>query len=265
MDVAHLQRSFIKIGARVKFVPMSARDMGMPVIVDVRHERKTEFFELRVRDDARVIAVDTRADMRHLLLHAPRGGGQSPLKLLCGHDERHWFVAGVPGDRGVSNVVTAMEALKPAIVRDAQDRARLGRHERLTRHNGAFKRQGEWFFVPQRMTVDPLAVRRDELLRRHWQSKPHIAEYAYRTGGESVMVSHRFPGGLSIDEYRQRLIERPSLAKDRWWHSRRDPHLYVRGTIRHADHATITLEGWHRVLMNEEGRAPTGSAIAFLD
>jgi len=37
-------------------------------------------------------------------------------KFLCGHDERHWFVAAVPG-RGVSNVRTAMEALKPAAVR----------------------------------------------------------------------------------------------------------------------------------------------------
>lgn len=265
MDVAHLQRSFVKIGARVKFVPMRAREYGMPIIVDVRQDRKDEFFELRVRDDAKVLAVDTRADMRHLLLHAPRGPGESALKLLCGHDERHWFVAGIPGDRGVSDVITAMEALKPAMVRDAQDRARLDRHERVSRHDGAFKRQGEWFFVPQHVTVDPLSVRRNELLRRSWQSKPHIAEFAYRAGGESVMVSHRFPAGLLIDEYRQRLAERPSLAKDRWWHSRRNPQLFVRGTIRHADHATITLDGWHRVLMNEEGRAPTGSAIAFLD
>ena len=33
-------------------------------------------------------------------------------KFLCGHDERHWFVAAVPG-RSVATVRSAMEALKP--------------------------------------------------------------------------------------------------------------------------------------------------------
>jgi len=29
--------------------------------------------------------------------------------------------------------------------------------------------------------------------------------------------------------------------------------VYVRGRIRHADHATITLSGWHRVLHEHRG------------
>jgi hypothetical protein len=35
----------------------------------------------------------------------------------------------------------------------------------------------------------------------------------------------------------------------------RDPELFARGTVRHPDHATITLHGWHRVVMNTEQRA----------
>ena len=30
----------------------------------------------------------------------------------------------------------------------------------------------------------------------------------------------------------------------------RNPGVYVRGHIRHPDHATIMLHGWHQVIMN---------------
>ena len=51
-------------------------------------------------------------------------------KFLCGHDERHWFVAGVPERAPVSNVVTAMEALKPDVVR-AQERGKKGKRKKM--------------------------------------------------------------------------------------------------------------------------------------
>ncbi len=63
-------------------------------------------------------------------------------KVLCGHDERHWFVAAVPEDaRGVTGVVTAKDALQPQLVRDAvqrfaqlpADRRRDGGWARMTR------------------------------------------------------------------------------------------------------------------------------------
>ena len=46
---------------------------------------------------------------------------------------------------------------------------------------------------------------------------------------------------------------------------RRNPGVYVRGRVRHADHATITLHGWHRVSMNTEGRSKAMKNVAFLD
>ena len=45
----------------------------------------------------------------------------------------------------------------------------------------------------------------------------------------------------------------------------RDPELFARGTVRHPDHATITLHGWHRVVMNTENRASAMRHVAFLD
>jgi hypothetical protein len=45
----------------------------------------------------------------------------------------------------------------------------------------------------------------------------------------------------------------------------RNPDVYVRGRVRHADHRTIFLNGWHRVLMNTEFQAQALRNVAFLD
>lgn len=46
---------------------------------------------------------------------------------------------------------------------------------------------------------------------------------------------------------------------------RRDMAIFARGTVRHSDHATITLPFWHRVLMNTETQTRTMAKVAFLD
>jgi len=46
---------------------------------------------------------------------------------------------------------------------------------------------------------------------------------------------------------------------------RRNASVNVRGRVRHADHKTIVLHGWHRVLMNTEGEAKAMRNVAFLD
>jgi hypothetical protein len=46
---------------------------------------------------------------------------------------------------------------------------------------------------------------------------------------------------------------------------RRNPGVYARGTVRHSDHATITLPFWHRVIMNTETQSRTMANVAFLD
>ena len=45
----------------------------------------------------------------------------------------------------------------------------------------------------------------------------------------------------------------------------RNPHVFVRGTVRHPDHKTIFLEGWHEVLMNTETQAAAMRNVVFLD
>ncbi len=57
----------------------------------------------------------------------------------------------------------------------------------------------------------------------------------------------------------------PKAKGWRWRTMRRNPGVYVRGRIRHPDHATVTLHGWHRVVMNTEGQSRAMQHVAFLD
>jgi hypothetical protein len=46
---------------------------------------------------------------------------------------------------------------------------------------------------------------------------------------------------------------------------KRNAQVYVRGRIRHADHKSITLHGWHRILVNTENQFRAMRNAAFLD
>ncbi|MDB5350119.1 MAG: hypothetical protein JWN86_1366 [Planctomycetota bacterium] len=65
------------------------------------------------------------------------------------------------------------------------------------------------------------------------------------------------------------VIRRPDAeaeAKNWGWRvMQRNAEVYVRGRVRHADHRTITLHGWHRVLMNTENQSRAMRNVAFLD
>jgi hypothetical protein len=158
-----------------------------------------------------------------------------------------------------------MDALQPKDVHDALARHQVSSRRRYTRKNRAFRRQGEWFFVPEpSLVVDEKLVLRHEPLRRG-AGKPHLVEQLYRTGGETVHVCRRHPNGVAPAEYRAILQREPEAVRWGWQVMRRNPGVYARGTVRHRDHETITLPCWHRVLMNTETQSRTMASVAFLD
>ena len=114
------------------------------------------------------------------------------------------------------------------------------------------------------MVVDPKLVLSNEPLRRG-AGKPHLVEQLFRTGGESVYVSSKHPNGLLPEEYKRLMKSEPSAARWAWRMMRRDMGVYARGAVSHADHATITLPFWHRVMMNTETQSRTMQFVAFLD
>jgi hypothetical protein len=277
MDGYEIVRQFERIGARaqVRIFPNATFDR---VRLNVLRDGRGEYFDVLAGPRMHVRVVDARADMRHLLLMgvpgesgASRRGGDR-FRFLCGHDERHWFVAAVPGARGVSNVRTAMEALKPEAVLREQERFGVRGRDGVLRRTGAYVRQGEWFIVPRpEMTVPPNLILRHEPITRsglgagRGGSKPHWVDEVYRTGGDVVYVNRAHPNGITQDEYSALVARDSNEKRNQWRVMRRNATAFARGRIRHPDHATITLPVWHEVLMNTESRAPGMEMVAFLD
>ena len=258
MLTEQVTKHFEKMGARVKVrdtshVPRWREPSPSYFTIDILHDRRGEYFEIARGEEAPEMEVlQVLPSDRHLLLYSRDG-----QRLLCGHDERHWFVAAI-GER-VSTVGDAKRALVPKILRDIV--GRVAPEVTNNRRNPVFKRQGEWFFVPvrEKLKVPDVELHRNEPLQRGTGSKPHICEELYRRGGRQVHIV----GGQIVEEWvflqRKRLDPKYGLGARTM---QANAKVYVRGHVRHSDHATIRLDGWHRVYIN--GEVSNGS-VKFLD
>jgi hypothetical protein len=263
--ISHLQNSFERIGVRVKEGAPDRRSFRLgpvvPVSLNVLRDRKGEYFSISGEKEAlsTLVVLDVQPKDRHLLLMSRNG--REKHRFLLGHDERHWFVAAIPESSPVSTVIAAKTALKPQIVLEREQGLRFKQVNR--RRNPVRIRQGEWFFVPaSSLKPDPFLVLKKEPLRRG-AGKPHICDELFRFGGETVYVSRKHPNGLTEAEYRN--LDKVERESQRWNTMRRNPRVYVRGAVRHPDHETITLIGWHEVFMNTETQALAMQSVAFLD
>lgn len=259
---SHLHSSFRAIGARVRAVPPPSQPFSWRTagIASRRVSVRDESFELSLPVETRAVVLDCRRADRHLVLSLQEPGAASQ-HFLCGFDERHWFAAAVTG----GSVPAAKDSLMPPAVREIAQRAGV-RHANLhRRHTKAFIRQGEWFFVPAPdIEPDRLAVHWREPLIRPGGGKPHIVDELVRGHGEMVWHhAQHASNGITDDEFRAL----PGPARDaRGWSRRsriRDSAtVLARGAVRHPDHATIWLGGWHRVFINSEQRP---ASLGFLD
>jgi hypothetical protein len=266
MDV--LVRAFAKMGARVKFaeiVPLRRpmrRQWMEDFSLDVQRDARGEYFLVSraLKSMTEFMVLDVQPKIRHLLLLSRKDGEKH--RFLLGHDERHWFVAGIPEATAVSRVRDAMQALKPEGVLQSERSIRSKDRDRRT--NRARIRQGEWFFLPEPgLRVPALLILRDEPLVRGRGGKPHVCEQLFRFGGETVYVSPSTSNGLTETEYKN--LSGAERKRWNWQVMRRNPKVYVRGRIRHVDHRTVTLMGWHQVLSNTEDQSYAMRNIVFLD
>lgn len=215
-------------------------------------------FEITQPGSVDLHVLDCQPRDRHLLLMARQG--RTKQKFLCGHDERDWFVASVPDN--TTSVDDAKDRLRPAAVSAALARFGVPVRKRHRRHNPAFIRQGEWFFVPAPdETFDERFVLRNEPLRRAGGGKAHVVQELFRKGGEAVMVHPQLArNGITLAQFRA--LTDAKRRQHGWRHMRRNPEAYARGRIRHPDHATVHLTGWHRIHLNAEQRT---DSLGFLD
>lgn len=144
--------------------------------------------------------------------------------FLCGMDEQHLFIAQLP--RAAPTVWAAHVALKGDDVRQAERRM-----------PGRTLRQGEWFFVhPTPRELEAV----DEAVRR----APHLV-----VRGQGIAQAARLPR-----------VGRPHVADEVLVLK---GNIYVRGHVRHPDHATLSLRGWRRTFGNTEASQPEG--VAWVD
>lgn len=268
MSAQSIERQFLRIGARAKIGPpvISRRGVIPDVSIDIGMDSEGEFFELSIKPRflAETQVLDVQPDLRHLLLMSRQDDGKH--KFLCGHDERHWFVAAIPERAPVSSVRTAFDALKPDAVKAIETRRGVKPRHRNRRRNEAFIRQGEWFFVPieNGASVNQRMILQNEPISRGG-GKPHMCEELVRQGGQLVYVSNHYPQGLTEDQRRILLRDKPELRHLHWVAQRLNPSVFVRGRVRHPDHKTILLDGWHQVMMNTENESLAMKHVAFID
>jgi hypothetical protein len=275
-EIDLIRRKFTAMGSECRFREMVPNrwlppDRVRAFTLDVVSGGDRQHFLLVVDPEkvTRMAVLNCHPRGRHLVLmlrERDPAEGDGTHRFLCGHDEREWFAAAVPETARVTTVVQAKEALKPGLVREAQQRRGVKTKHRQRRRNDAFVRQGEWFFVPAPdLEVDPALVLRHEPLSRG-NGKPHFADFLHRRGGTTVHVHRRWaPQGITTTEKAALVRRAPNKAKGGWRIMRRNPRAFVKGRIRHPDHATVVLNGWHRALPNTESRAPARQNLVFLD
>ncbi len=262
---SHIIQKFEMLGALARIRELPPGGVSRSFMLDVFSTRQGERFDVSVAaEDLELHVLDVQPADRHLLLLAVEPGEKpsrpEKRKFLCGHDERHWFVAGVP--ERVTSVREAKEALKPALVRATEERLGVRARDRRRRRNAASVRQGEWFFVPApELVPDERFVLRHEPISRG-RGKPHMVERLYRRGGTTVHTCRQYPIGLPPAAFADLLRRQPEKKNLGWQIRTRDPEAFACGRVRHPDHRTVVLAGWHRILLSSEVRS---EAVAFLD
>lgn len=272
-----IQKNFERIGTKVSFREMAPRNLraanALPMTMDVKHEEFEIVYDPKRALDLSVLDILPRE--RHLLLLAKvpklnsigQKVGEEKFKLLCGHDERHYFSCGVP-EKGVTRVVDAKRALMPEVVKETH--LKVGRAKNLLkRKNEASVRQGEWFFVRRAGFVPARLdwIKRNEPISRGRGSKSHFCEELYNIGGEGVYVHPTYaPDGVNKEELeRLRRQLKHNIPQIRFEMRTRNAEVYVRGKISHIDHPTIRLDCWHQVFMNTENKSKASTISVFLD
>lgn len=266
-----ITNAFAKMGATVEFLrPFNGFARQLDINILGRTRKSGEHFVITRGPSVALQVLQVVPDDRHLLLYTERPNAVGALtrrplveRFLCGHDERHWFSAAVGA--AVSTVRAAKLDLAPAALK--ADLERLGRNG-FRRRNALFVRQGEWFFVPvtpaaERAALDAAEIHRREPLVRPGRrgGKPHYCDELVRVGGVPIVLKGETE--YTEGEFAKLVADGTFAPSVRVRRFVKDATVYARGPVRHPDHATIQLPGWHRVYVNSE--VSDGASMSFYD
>ncbi len=253
----NILKKFEEIGAKVRIEENSNSISNFRMNIIERKSEEVFFISLK-KPIIELQVLQTRKDINHLLLMVKDNEIGTQEKFLCGFDERHWFLVGV--DDNVRNVDHAMLSLKPALVDIQQKIKKIKRKNINKRHNKAFIRQGEWFFISSRISIN---TQNYIMYKNHSLGNGHVCDEVCETVIETYFHSKHAPKGLLKGNYKRFLEKHPHIHPNKgWWTSIMYFDRYARGHVRHKDHKTIYLNGWHIVLKNRQKNTPGND---FLD
>lgn len=162
--------------------------------------------------------------------------------FLCGLDERQLFIAQL--NRGCSTVREAHASLKTTTVSLAEGQGIKA------------VRQGEWFF---------LEATKAELQEIEVGIKKNrfVVEENVPIGPFSVVGGVR--GARKVRQFRGNPHTADELLVVPNGFSVRGRELFVRGRVRHVDHATVKFASWVRVIRNSEANAGQALGVGWVD
>ena len=269
----YLRRHFERLGFKADFerleeVRRVSGRVDPPYRVTVTTDKKKrEKFLIGLREGVEAIVLDVKPEARAMLImikdRDASHKNRKLAKMLVGHDERQLFVAVASSDS--STVYGAMESLKPPAITEAERRSGVKRKKRHSRKNAARIRQGDFFFLPAPgLVVHEELVLTNEPINRG-RGASHMVEFLYRTGGELVWANRLDDRVLSNYEYETLMRRYPDEIYCSWRSRKRNAAVYAKGRVTHREHATIVLNGWHRVLPNNESGHPGFGDMSFID
>jgi len=251
MNTHNLSKAFASIGTRVCIDRV--RNARSPLGISVSKDKKGEYFSIRVDQTYTHIPfcihiAETNKKLKQMVIAISYTIGEfkalfTTQHFLIGKDECHLFVAGL--NNGIS-VKKAFTELRPGSISATLSATGVKEKNWYKRKNKTFIRQGEWFFIPAALPpISMPVVHKKEPISRN-AGKPHIVDELMRVGGEVVYVKN---SQVITKETYEHLSHRDRL---RTRQRVRGARVFVRGYVRHPDHKTIFLDGWHEVHLNRE-------------
>jgi hypothetical protein len=219
---------------------VQASDKKLEQVVLLVKEEKHQFWEqLTTRRDQWFLRMDPKEEdvRKRFMLRdrvevkkndgvwwASRETPDTTRHFLVGKDERHLFMAALPG--AATSILAAHRVLKS---RNLVDHEAKG-HEHI--------RQGEWFFV--------------ELNQAEFWEIENLAKK-----NPAVVKAKQSLNGLFGSRGRAHIVDELVTYKAL---GSTGTKIYVRGKVKHPDHKTIQLYQWREVIKNTEGSSARSGA-----
>jgi len=201
----------------------------------------------RIKEEAEkrrgILRIYKQGKEAHVIMKAPGG----KRYFLLGVDERQLFIAQLKG------AATSVEGAREQLGRSVQ-------FADGSRRTSSLDRQGEWFFLETNQSTRDAIEKAIRQTRTAIHRKVNVGTFLNRPGGNPHIANEI----VILPTNERDKIERMAGASPRRLLRNR---VFVRGSIRHKDHKTVTFSQWREVIANNEGDTAmaTANGVFWID